>query len=422
MKTYRIIILFFILSFTGALRAQENSVFPVHFRVNSTVIDSAYMGNSKCLKSIAEYIKKVTSTPNVSIAHITFGGAASPEGSYELNRRLAKERADAVRRFVCSLYSFPDSIITVNDHYIQWDSLKRMVERDNLVKQNETIDILDGDAKLVSYHHDKLIDRRVLQLQQADNGRTWKTLYHKFFPSMRNACATFVAVTLSTPPRSVDLTHQPVADVPATTPTAPNVVAPFDADTLATEVRPWTRHLYLKTNFVEWTLAISNIAGEIDLARHWSFALPFSYSAWDYFKSTIKFRTIKLQPELRYWPAGANDGWFGGVHFGLAWYNLAIDGPYRKQDKDGHTPAVGGGVSLGYRMPVSKNRRWKMEFSLGGGIYHLHYDTFHNPSNYHHGQLVYTKSKTYYGIDNVAVSLAYTFNLPKKGQHQKGGE
>ncbi len=414
MKTYRIIILFFILSFTGALRAQESPVFPVHFRVNSTVIDSAYMGNSKCLKSIAEYIKKVTSTPNVSIAHITFGGAASPEGSYELNRRLAKERADAVRRFVCSLYSFPDSIITVNDHYIQWDSLKRMVERDNLVKQNETIDIFDSDAKLVSYHHDKLIDRRVLQLQQADNGRTWKILYHKFFPSMRNACATFVAVTLSTPPSQPD-TIQPAAFVPATD----TIIAD---DTTVAEEQPWTRHLYLKTNFVEWALAIANIAGEIDLARHWSFALPFSYSAWDYFKSTIKFRTIKLQPELRYWPAKANDGWFGGVHFGLAWYNLAIDGPYRKQDKDGHTPAIGGGVSLGYRMPVSKNRRWKMEFSLGGGIYHLHYDTFHNPGNYHRGQLAYTKRKTYYGLDNMAVSLAYTFGLSKKCQQQKGGE
>lgn len=412
-----------VLFYFGTIGAQEKiSMFPVHFRVNKTYIDSTYMGNGKYLKSIADYIKKVTADPNTSIAHITFSGAASPEGSYELNRRLAKERADAVRRFVCSLYSFPDSIITVNDNYIQWDSLKRMVERDNLVKQNETIDILDGEAKLVSYHHDKLIDRRVLQLQQADNGRTWKTLYHKFFPSMRNACATFVAVTLSTPPESVDLTHQPVADVPATPPTAANVVAPFDADTLATEVRPWTRHLYLKTNFVEWALAIANIAGEIDLARHWSFALPFSYSAWDYFKSTIKFRTIKLQPELRYWPAEANDGWFGGVHFGLAWYNLAIDGPYRKQDKDGHTPAVGGGVSLGYRMPVSKNRRWKMEFSLGGGIYHLHYDTFHNPGNYHRGQLAYTKRKTYYGLDNMAVSLAYTFGLSKKSQQQKGGE
>ena len=71
MKTYRIIILFFILSFTGALRAQESPVFPVHFRVNSTVIDSAYMGNSKCLKSIAEYIKKVTSTPNITIKPIS---------------------------------------------------------------------------------------------------------------------------------------------------------------------------------------------------------------------------------------------------------------------------------------------------------------------------------------------------------------
>lgn len=185
---------------------------------------------------------------------------------------------------------------------------------------------------------------------------------------------------------------------------------------------PWARCATFKINLVEWSLAIANVACEVDLVRHWSLVLPFSYSAWDYFKSTVKFRTIKLQPELRFWPGEVNDGWFGGVHFGLAWYNLAIDGAYRKQDKDGHTPAVGGGISVGYRMSVSKNHHWKMEFSLGGGIYNLHYDTFHNNPDYHEGLLAYTKHKTYYGLDNVAVSLAYTFGLSRKDYQLKGGE
>ena len=201
MKTNKSIILFILLLFTETTWAQEKvSEFPVHFRVNRTVIDSAYMGNRTNLKSIADYIKEVTSNPNITIKHITFGGAASPEGSYQLNRRLAKERANTLRRLVRSLYPFPDSIISINDHYIQWDSLKQMAGNDSLDSLDAVISILSDDAKLVKYHSNELIDQRVLELQRANNGKTWKKIYHKFFPSMRNAYATFVAITENTPP------------------------------------------------------------------------------------------------------------------------------------------------------------------------------------------------------------------------------
>ena len=101
-----------------------------------------------------------------------------------------------------------------------------------------------------------------------------------------------------------------------------------------------------------------------------------------------------------------------GAHFGLAYYNIATNGEYRTQDHDGTSPALGGGLAVGYRMPISKNNRWKMEFSIGAGAYKLHYDKFRN---YHNGLLVNTEKKTYIGIDQVSVSLSYTFDLKRKG-------
>ena len=70
-----------------------------------------------------------------------------------------------------------------------------------------------------------------------------------------------------------------------------------------------------------------------------------------------------------------------GYTSALAYYNFAFDGDYRYQDHNRETPAIGGGVSVGYRMPISKNNRWRVEFSLGAGVYSNHYDKFHNTPN-----------------------------------------
>jgi len=63
-------------------------------------------------------------------------------------------------------------------------------------------------------------------------------------------------------------------------------------------------------------------------------------------------------------------------------------------------------------MPLSKNRRWKLEFTLGAGVYASHYDRFYNEPN---GRLEGDYKKTFFGLDNVAVTIAYRFDLNKKG-------
>lgn len=172
--------------------------------------------------------------------------------------------------------------------------------------------------------------------------------------------------------------------------------------------------LHLKTNAVGWGMAIANVAAEMDGQPHWSFTLPVYVSAWNYFRSDVKFRIFAVQPEARYWFSPDNEGWFAGAHLGLAWYNFATGGEFRTQDRNGNTPAFGGGLSAGYRLPLGGDKRWKVEFSMGGGVYRLHYDKFRNKTN---GLLVRTEKKTWWGIDQLSVSFAYVFDL----NGRKGG-
>ena len=173
------------------------------------------------------------------------------------------------------------------------------------------------------------------------------------------------------------------------------------------------QQLYLKTNTLAWGMLVSNMAVELKASPHWSFTLPVYFSAWDYFSSTVKFRTFTLQPEARYW-FSEKEGWFAGAHAGLAYYNFAWGGKWRVQDYDCDSPALGGGLSGGCRWPFGKQKRWLVECSLGVSVYRLHYSKFHNRPN---GLLARSEKKTFWGIDQAAITLAYMFNLHTRKVH-----
>ena len=377
----------------GVAHSQErHTEICVDFRVNSTVIDSAYSDNAVRMQEIIDFLRTIRQDSTINIIEVSFCGAASPEGSYQLNRKLARGRLEALEKLVRKEVDIPDSLITRNDSYIPWDYLKSQIEDSGLVRKDEVIAILEEEARLVDYHHPNMhIDNRIVKLQALDGGKVWQQMNKLFFEQMRNASAVFVTYKKELPP-----VQEPVI-VPNTVVVEPpvevvEIVHDTTAiiETLIPEVEGWSR-----------------VAAEIDLAKHWSFTLPVYYSAWDYFKSTIKFRTFAVQPEFRYWLSEENDGFFGGVHFGLAYYNFAFDGDYRYQDHNRETPAIGGGVSIGYRLPISN--------SLGAGVYSRHYDKFHNTPRTKVGLMIESIKKTYWGIDQAAVSFSYSFDLKKKG-------
>ncbi|MCM1336604.1 MAG: DUF3575 domain-containing protein [Candidatus Amulumruptor caecigallinarius] len=165
----------------------------------------------------------------------------------------------------------------------------------------------------------------------------------------------------------------------------------------------WT----LSTNAVEWGMFISNISGGYNFGRSWTAALSLHYSGINYMTSRRKFRTFIVRPEMRWWPRAGYTGFFIDAHLEMAYYNFALTSRrYRIQDRDGSHPALGGGLGVGYRLRLGSGR-WALEGQVGAGVYHLDYDRFYNRPN---GQYVDTRRRTWFGIDNVALSIVYNFN------------
>ena len=409
-KKYIITITLALTGLTTLYAQQERTEICIDFRVNSRTIDSTYMENAVRLDEIMYHINRLRQDTTLSVTQLTLTGAASPEGNAQLNRRLASERMQALEQYIRSHTTLPDSlIIRHTDTYIPWHYLTSKVKESDLPRKEEILSILHREAELVPYYHQTTIDSRIPALQKLDNGRIWQILKKRYFAQMRNACAVLITLKKET--------EQHPEVNPEPTDTIVSIATPI-LESVTDTIVPipmevsQSRSLYLKSNAIGWGLLIANVAIEVDLGKHWSATLPIYYSAMNYFTSDIKLRTLCFQPEVRYWLNENNERWFIGAHFSLAWYNYAKGTEWRYQDHDGKTPLWGVGISGGYRMPITKNHKWWLEFSLGTGVCKLHYDIFHNEYD---GPHVDTRKKTFFGIDQAAVSIAYRFNLKKGG-------
>ena len=383
----------------------------IRFRVSTSHIDPKYMNNKDSLARIVEWINQVQRDSMVDIVSVEFGGAVSPEGSVRFNHYLSNARLSALEKYIRSKIEIPNNIIVRNDHYIAWDQLKEMVYKSDLTNKYEIIEILNSGNRSTG----EQLDSRINDLKKMDNGTTWRKLFNMFFVDMRNAYTVLVTQKSQLAIRYERLKEQVVAPkkiIPDPMIATDNM---YTLQNLETKQEPAMRYMYVKSNLVGLGLLIANLGVEFDIGNYFSFSLPIYYSAVDYFSHTIKFRTFSVQPELRLWPTKNDDGLFIGAHMGFAYYNFAFNGNWRYQDKDGNTPTLGGGLSLGYRIPMSYNSRWKLEMGVGAGVYPLHYDVFHNE---HNGPVYETRKKTYIGLDNILLGISYRIPF-KKAQSKK---
>lgn len=371
----------------------------IDFQVGKCNVDTAYSDNARQLANLEKTIQYVNSHPNVRIERLTISGYASPEGPAVKNKQLGETRANALEQYIRSRIDIADSLVVRLPATIPWDMLKAEIRTSQEPGYNEIDRVLHSDSTVIEYLPGRWADRRAFEIQRQ---KAYKTLNRNVFPSMRSAKAQ-ITTTESVPDGEIAL---PTADYDLSGISVPAVDIP---DAKPGDSGEWTRGLYLKTNAVGWAMLISNIAVEVDINKHWSVTLPVYYSALNYFTRTRKLRTLAFHPEVRWWFAPK---WFVGAHFGVAQYNYALSSSeWRYQDHNGNTPALGGGLSFGWRTPLGKSKHWMMELTAGAGCYRLKYDTFHNEAN---GAMVSTTSRTFFGVDNAAVTFIYRFDLKRK--------
>lgn len=164
------------------------------------------------------------------------------------------------------------------------------------------------------------------------------------------------------------------------------------------------RYLAVKTNLAAWAGTIMNLAADVQVSEHFSVELPVLWCPW-YVSSEHAIKTFTIQPEARYWLSKPGKGHFFGVHAHVGWFNVKWN---RDRYQDTARPLLGAGISYGYLLPF--NEHWAGEFTLGAGYANMRYDTYYNIDN---GARIDTRTKNYWGITRVGLSVVYRFNLKK---------
>lgn len=128
----------------GRTRSINGRAF-VDFPLSSTEIDPNYHSNATELGYLRASVDSVRSNSAWSIRKIWIKGYASPEGPYENNVRLARERTQAIKDYLMGLYNIEDALIEVESEPENWEGLRSFVEASSLPHRAEILEIIDGD-------------------------------------------------------------------------------------------------------------------------------------------------------------------------------------------------------------------------------------------------------------------------------------
>ena len=130
--------------------------------------------------------------------------------------------------------------------------------------------------------------------------------------------------------------------------------------------------LAIKTNLVTDALLIPTLGAEYALGSRSTLGVTGTYMPFTVGEK--KYKNWSVQPEWRYWVYEPFDGWFFGVNAiggGFNINNVHVGGLYGKQRQG---KFVGGGLSAGYHLMLSKN--WSLEFALGADALYCNYERF----------------------------------------------
>ncbi len=252
------VILLFSTIFPGivALAATQPDSAVIYFHQGKWAVDGAYEHNQARLDSLVE-IMHSDSTRRITQVRVV--GAASPEGSVGINRRLSYHRAMQIFDYVNYDASMPDSVVKFDFIGRDWTGLYREVEMDTEVPyRSEVLQLLSDIIKSISGGQPDGTTNLV-KLQQLRAGVPYRYLYIHQFPQLR-ASHLYVSYRLQLP--SLDLLPGNTAEVEW------KMIEPEIPSLTVTPVKknkPF--YMALKTNMLYDAALLPNIGAEFILAR-----------------------------------------------------------------------------------------------------------------------------------------------------------
>ena len=369
---------------------------------------------------------------NLKLRQVYVKGAASPEGPYDNNVRLSRERTKRLIDFlITESGQTMDSQQPVEAKSITEDYgllVKRMKEANDpdYDRVNEVWLSCNGDEACCK--------KRLMAL---DQGRLWQRLLQEYYPALRHA-RELLWYTFSVPPA---VTPEPVDSVVTV-----ETLDPVPPTPIPTQYK--RRHLIAaRTNLVHDLLYVPQFGfaygGNIQLEYyplrgHYTLNAGFTFTNHRHWSDNKFFQLRDAQLEVRRYFKGG--GSFIGPYLGLYAEGTKYGIGFSKS-KGWEGEGGGGGLSVGYTCALNRKGSLRLELSASLGLFYTRYDpyVYGNPLSGSEDGLYYydyygntsdfkerNHQFTWFGPTNAGIHITYDIIYRKKkpvnAQQQKGGE
>lgn len=405
----------------GTLSAQEtqDSV-RVYFHQGDTRLDLYLRENRKALDKLIPFFTD-THNADYRLRKISVIGAASPEGTIPLNKRLAEERARNLFQYISdgtnTATFLKDMTFTGRD----WDRLITLVKGDAQVPyQSEVLCLLEE----ISTQDGMDGQDRLPELKRLQGGEPYMYMFKHLFPELRSSLVkiwyeTVEKKNVTDTLRIIDTLRVHTRDTL------------FLRDTIVIRVpeekRPFS--MAVTTNMLYDALAVPNIGVEFYLGRNWSLTANWAYGWWKNNHRHYYWRIYGGELSLRHWfgkQATAHRSPLTGHHIGVYGQTVTYDFEFGGKGQMGGEPggslwdraSFGAGIAYGYSLPIA--RRLNIDFSIGLGYLGGKYYEYIPIDQCYVWQT--TKQRHYWGPTKLEVSLVWLIgreNYNQKKEKQK---
>lgn len=389
----------------------------VYYNRGRSDIDFSLCNNKAALE---RFIRRFNAESGDSIRYLVsfrLDAYSSPDGITVANKRLSENRAKRLLEYIRSHIDFPESLLTVQSHGIDWAGLESQVAERDIPYKDEVLDVLRNTPEWIYDDDNRVIDGRKHRLGMLRGGVPYNYLMEHVFPLLRRSCVTLSytveQTATSQPQQSVG---EPAAEQPAAEPEQPRqavVAQPEPVPVLpSADKRAFHPLLAVKTNLLYWAgvmpdfkhyTFVPNLEIEYFFKEHWSLSATGNYMKRSYGNDDF-FSISAWSVEPRWWFKG--DGRFRWFYLGAYGQVGDYDVQNNRTALDGTTGKLwGAGLSAGAAIPFSN--RLGLEVGIRGGYRHAGMKEYvHEAPDYF---LERKGTDNHWGVTGIKASLYYRF-------------
>ena len=162
-------------------RREESLTAQITFPVSQTSLNMNLGNNRAEIKRIDDKLTELTRNKNLTVDALSLAGYASPEGSEDLNNRLAQGRIDRVAQHIVSKSPRLKGHYTSRATGADWDGLREAVAASSLDHKEQILEILQKEP----------VSERTAALRAIDDGQTYAQLLQTYYPPLRRTVISF---------------------------------------------------------------------------------------------------------------------------------------------------------------------------------------------------------------------------------------